>query len=269
MVQDLGGRGDNGGQSGGEPGEQPGSQPPELGQGHQQPWASPSTQPQQPQRPWQPQQPNQPWQAQPNQLGQAQQPNQLGQHPQPNQPWYGQPHQQWAGPQPKRTLWPWLVVAGVFVLFGLGVYAVVSDPDFQASFREGLAEGLGTRVGSLEVGACFDGGMADDEGNFDERVTLLECDEAHDSQLIDKFDWLGSEANNTYPGEDRMVDFAERRCLDAFYRTVGVDYRVSVFEMSYAHPSSQTWRFGDRSFLCIVHGPNTAKLSGPVDNSRR
>jgi hypothetical protein len=233
-------------------------------------------QPQQPGQSGQPTQSRQPgqpapWAAQPPPW--AGQPNQW--HGPPSE-WQGQPNQwqgppgQWSGPPPerKRQLWPWALLAVVLGLVVLAAVALVSDPDFQAGFREALMEGFGARAGSLEVGACFDGGTADERGNFDDRVAPRACDEPHDSQLISTFAWPGSEPNNAYPGEQLMVDHAEESCLDAFFETVGIDYEFSTLEMIYAYPSAQTWRFGDRTFLCIVRGPGGDKLTRAVDGSR-
>jgi hypothetical protein len=219
-----------------------------------------------PQQPgWQPpQQPSGGWHA-------PQQPSAGWQAPQ--QPGWQQQSQPGWQPPPKRGLSAGAVV--VIVLVGVLVLAVIG---FIAFIGSGLGDLMANRtpIGDVTVGQCFDGFSAGDadEGSpsFELAillgVTVVDCAEPHDGELIGRVQW--TQAGVEYPGQQALEDHAAEGCHALFGDYVGIGYDASALEMFYTYPLPPQWQAGARSFECIVHAAaGEEKLTGSVRNSGR
>lgn len=100
-------------------------------------------------------------------------------------------------------------------------------------------------------------------------VDLVDCAQPHESELIASFEYTG-DSTGTYPGDSELAGYAEDECLERFTAYVGVTYYASSLELTYLHPTSASWVFGDRSMQCVVHPPvGQDRMTGTVRDSRR
>ena len=105
----------------------------------------------------------------------------------------------------------------------------------------------GGQVASAEVGAC----IVTDELGTDEitEIPTVECSEAHDAQVVGKFDL----DDGDFPGKDAVEAAAQDGCLPEFESFIGATYEESSLELSYIYPTEQTWdQADDREVLCFA-----------------
>lgn len=107
----------------------------------------------------------------------------------------------------------------------------------------------GQQVASADVGACIvSADLPDDLTDF----PTVDCSEAHDMQVIGKFDL----ADGDYPGEDAITEEANAGCADAWTDFVGISYEETTLplaQISYAYPTPETWdKADDREILCLA-----------------
>lgn len=122
-----------------------------------------------------------------------------------------------------------------------------------------------TDVFALAVGDCLD-----DAGLFDERadetstIATVPCELEHDSEVFAALRLEGGD-EAPFPGDETITQFADESCILEFERFIGLDYLQSRFDVSYLHPTPESWATGDRELLCIVYdpaGPVTGSLAG-------
>ncbi|HWH37564.1 MAG TPA: septum formation family protein [Candidatus Limnocylindrales bacterium] len=185
--------------------------------------------------------------------------------PTAQQPW--QPPPGWKNPDrgPGKVI-AIVVVVALVVFVGLGLVG-----GLLAYAMSGLAGR--TPIEQVPVGACFDGiGPTATGGDSSSvlalffGVSLVDCAEPHDAELVGRFDWSGPTTD--FPGEPALASHSESGCRERFREYVGRDFDLSVYELVYTYPPEPQWRSGKRSFECIVHLP-AGQLEGSVHHSQR
>jgi hypothetical protein len=100
-------------------------------------------------------------------------------------------------------------------------------------------------------------------------VTTIDCAKTHAAEVYAVFTWSGSETNDQFPGDTAVNDQATTGCKDAFQPYVGTAFDQSTLEATYMLPTADTWKQGDRTFICLVMGPSGATLDGSVKGSNK
>lgn len=111
---------------------------------------------------------------------------------------------------------------------------------------------------SLQVGDCVESGGV---GSVTD-LPVVPCDEPHQSEVIAVFDL----PDGDFPGASEASAAGEQGCTgDAFADYVGVDYRESIFRITYLVPTEQTWDAADdREVVCLAEAPAGEELSGSI-----
>jgi hypothetical protein len=113
----------------------------------------------------------------------------------------------------------------------------------------GLLAGLSAcsqELPTADVGACMD--SSDLEGQIVELPTVP-CDEAHDAQVVGKFDL----SEGDYPGDETVTEQSTDRCATEFEQFVGVAVDQSSLELKFVAPNDQTWDADNgREVLCFA-----------------
>lgn len=118
--------------------------------------------------------------------------------------------------------------------------------------------GCSSSAPTAEVGDCMD--YAGLSGEIQELPTL-DCAEAHDAQVVAKFDLRDGE----FPTDEEYVAALEENCLPAFEEYVGVPYPESTLAIADLSPLEEGWDSGDREVLCVAYttdGPVTESFEG-------
>lgn len=103
----------------------------------------------------------------------------------------------------------------------------------------------------LGVGDCFDAAAPTTDPTEVVQVSLVDCGTAHDSEVFAQTAY--ESADRTYPGEDELVDYATRFCVDAFEPFVGLPYAGSAYTVSHFWPTIAAWdETDDRTILCTL-----------------
>ncbi|MFD3332565.1 DUF4190 domain-containing protein [Streptomyces sp. NPDC058700] len=129
-----------------------------------------------------------------------------------------------------------------------------------SDFKEGVDEASRSKSPfSLRTGQCFsdDGKL----GEYTEEVTIVDCDRPHEGEVTGGFKLTGIDK---WPGEDAIDRVAEQRC-----ETVNAAYALDTWAVPedlwvyYYLPSSESWRFGDRTVTC-AYATEKKPFSGSV-----
>ena len=83
-----------------------------------------------------------------------------------------------------------------------------------------------SRCSSSRVEDCFNAAAPSTEPAEVEEVELVPCEEEHDSEVFAQTAF--ESADPAYPGEDELIDYATRFCVDAFEPYVGLPYADSA-----------------------------------------
>ena len=106
-------------------------------------------------------------------------------------------------------------------------------------------------VFELSVEDCFDAGAPSTEPSEVVEVELVACEGDHSSEVFAQTAF--ESAGSAYPGEDKLIDYATRFCVDAFEPYVGLPYANSAFTVSHLWPTASAWEStDDRSILCVL-----------------
>lgn len=113
-------------------------------------------------------------------------------------------------------------------------------------------------VFDIAVGDCFPG----DTGTGEiVTVETVACSEPHASEAYAAEDM----ADGSYPGEPEIQTFADDFCRTEFESFIGISFDQSTLQLTYLHPTQESWTMGDREILCIVYDPSgdlTGSLQG-------
>jgi hypothetical protein len=105
----------------------------------------------------------------------------------------------------------------------------------------------GGQVATAEVGECIVTDELGTEGITE--IPTVDCSEPHDAQVVGKFDL----EDGDFPGDDAIGTAAEEGCIPEFESFVGVAATESSLEISFIHPTEETWnQADDREVLCFA-----------------
>lgn len=143
------------------------------------------------------------------------------------------------------------IVLGILWMIGGAVWVFVNADALQPSAADRdeasgeITAGSDADVFSLQVGDCLDMSAVAAAESVDSMPTVP-CDEEHDAELFHEITLEGE----SFPTD--VTDQADQGCTAAFADFIGLDYMESALELSYLHPTSDSWDQGDRTIQCIV-----------------
>lgn len=114
----------------------------------------------------------------------------------------------------------------------------------------------------LRVGECLP--TADTSGLVEE-IETVDCAEPHAAEVFHSI--AVQESGSDYPGKEELQRQAGG-CAAFFKGFVGKPYDESDLEITYFHPTPESWKQGDRQILCIVAVP-TGTVTGSLKGSSR
>lgn len=157
-----------------------------------------------------------------------------------------------------RTLAALAIAAASFGLAGCSLLGnIVADPAPSSDPTNGTE----TDAFAIAVGDCLnDGGI---EGEVS-TVVVIDCAQPHDSEAYSSI----QVADGDYPGEQAILDQAEKDCLADFNTFAGINYDQSTLSFSYYYPTQGSWENGDREILCLILDP-AGKTTGTLENAAR
>jgi hypothetical protein len=79
-------------------------------------------------------------------------------------------------------------------------------------------------------------------------VSAVPCSEPHEGQVYAVFNL----SESAWPGEERLFGLAEQGCADHLARDFVAAYEDESVEIFFLHPTSGSWREGDREVVCIA-----------------
>jgi hypothetical protein len=164
-------------------------------------------------------------------------------------------------PRPRRAAWlppvfPLLLAVSMLALSGCVSAAAPAggeDPGTPLEYH---------RLGDLAIGDCVDMiAEADDLELL--AVVRRPCRGPHDAEVV------GIATHPTsgladYPGEAKLLAWAEHACLAAIDDYVGAPYKDTDLMAYYYIPTVESWAAGGRASQCLVTGLGTGSLDAPV-----
>lgn len=102
-------------------------------------------------------------------------------------------------------------------------------------------------VFDIEIGDCFTA-----DGDEIESVTVVDCSEPHVYEAYHVLDH-GAGADEAYPGDDAILEYADTECQPPFEEFVDFDYETSIWYITSVTPSAATWADGDREIICTLN----------------
>ena len=70
-----------------------------------------------------------------------------------------------------------------------------------------------------------------------------------------------------YPGEDKLIDYATRFCVDGFEPYVGLAYADSAFTVSHFWPTASAWEStDDRTIHCVLFRKDEPSVGSARDS---
>lgn len=136
---------------------------------------------------------------------------------------------------------------------------------------------VGAALGAMVLGGC--GGTEvvteaavgecvqdpDDTAEVGE-LDKVDCDQAHDNEVIAVFDLSG----DAFPGTDDVQAQAQERCVEEFEPYVGSTYEESDLDVYTISPTEETWEEADdREVICAVFPLDGSTMEGSVRGSER
>lgn len=104
-----------------------------------------------------------------------------------------------------------------------------------------------TSVFDLAAGDCFSA-----ESDQLDTVLVVDCGEPHEYEAFHVFDHPAG-ADEPYPGDEVLFDYADTECQPPFEEFVGHDYQSSIWYITSLTPSEETWADGDREIVCTLN----------------
>lgn len=135
--------------------------------------------------------------------------------------------------------------------------------------QDEVFEGLqGTTVNpdDLEAGQCFNEYDYYDRSQTRQQITTtVACDLGHDKELYAVVEHPAAD-DALFPGQDELLKFARRECLDSFQDFVGEEYVLSALEIGIFQPNYERWiaDSADRTIGCYVYSPGN-RLQGSMN----
>ena len=132
--------------------------------------------------------------------------------------------------------------------------SVIDSPT--ASVTEATTTTVGSGTGTISVfdlgvEDCFNATAPSTEPSEVEEVERVPCGDQHDSEVFAQTAF--ESADPAYPGEDELIDYATRFCVDAFEPYVGLPYADSALTVSHFWPTATAWEStDDRTIHCVL-----------------
>ncbi|WP_227430891.1 septum formation family protein [Psychrobacter sp. I-STPA6b] len=138
------------------------------------------------------------------------------------------------------------------------------------SQKEQAVETLGLDqedVFSLKVGMCFNDPSDSDIYTEDQvsSVPVRDCTKPHDYEIFYTFNLT----NQTLPDDETLEEEAFEKCTQAFQQYIGKSYEDSIYEMSYLHPTEESWQADDREVACFLVDAEGKKLTQSLKGSNQ
>ncbi|QSB16801.1 DUF4190 domain-containing protein [Natronosporangium hydrolyticum] len=164
-----------------------------------------------------------------------------------------------SGQRGKRMAIAGLVITGVWVLVPVtgGIFALLnSDP-----LRDDTGEIV--RDGSVSMDELAPGDCIKELGpGVSFRVPVVPCAELHEGEVYAVFDLT---ADGGWPGEETVAADAQTSCVDRLADYARTGYDDSDMGIFYYHPTSSSWRGGDREVVCVAYfrdGERAGSIAG-------
>ena len=134
------------------------------------------------------------------------------------------------------VLWMIAIAAGAILLI-----AGQAERDESGAIREGGD----VLVHDLEVGDCVNGLK---EAEVLVSVDAVACSEPHDAELYATVEV----PDGPWPGVEELSLDAQQQCSDEMAENFQAAYEDEGVELFFLHPTSASWREGDREIDCIA-----------------
>ncbi|MGH9380720.1 MAG: septum formation family protein [Thermoanaerobaculia bacterium] len=184
---------------------------------------------------------------------------------------------------------PWFVAILTVLVIGGGVAGALGSA--QRGEGGALARGGTLPVTQLREGDCFDdpeGGETKAEIN---NVRAVLCAETHDNEVFATGSVpaptdavypatpnpparnsygrsVPAPTDAVYPGDDELFEQVGLYCLQEFEAFVGKPYDDSILDITVVTPTAESWRAGDRDYICAVYDV-TGSVRGSLRGVRR
>jgi hypothetical protein len=140
------------------------------------------------------------------------------------------------------------------------------DDHTQRSADGEITEGGDIGVMRIQVGDCL--GSLPGNGVIAE-LDAVPCSSPHAAETYDTFD-LAAASDDSFPGLEEVDELAFDGCLGRFTPFVGIEYADSIYDISYLHPTSQSWSAArDRRVVCMLAGLDEQRWTGSAEGSAR
>lgn len=114
----------------------------------------------------------------------------------------------------------------------------------------------------LRGGECITGYT----GPFEDTYQVVPCSSPHDAEVV-KASLLSIDPTERFPGEDAVLETAQRVCEVSRLLNLAVASKYSDLLMDYSYPvTEKEWDSGQRVVYCFVYRPTGASLSGSLVN---
>lgn len=128
-------------------------------------------------------------------------------------------------------------------------------------------EGTTTNPDDLISGQCFNEYDYYDRSQTRQQITTtVECQVEHDKELYAVVTHPAAD-EALFPGQDELLKFARRECLDSFEGFIGEEYVLSALEIGIFQPDYERWiaEDADRTIGCYIYVPGK-RLRGSMEN---
>lgn len=153
------------------------------------------------------------------------------------------------------------LAVGALLLSGCGVVGggggTEPDRDDEGRVTESVTDG---DVFAIQVGDCL-GSL--ETGEVSE-VSIVPCDEPHDSEAFEAFDL----ADGEFPGQE-AIESEAAQCQELFEAFVGTPLNESSLLVNFYSPTEESWeQRDDREILCLVYDPE-GQTTGTLEGSEK
>jgi hypothetical protein len=100
-------------------------------------------------------------------------------------------------------------------------------------------------------------------------LKTIDCSKPHGSEVFAVFKWAGSETDDQYPGDSPVQDKAVSGCQDGFQPYVGSSVDTTSLSGTALKPTVDSWKKGDRTFICLAYTSDGSQLTGSVKGSNK
>lgn len=186
-----------------------------------------------------------------------------------------------------RRLWPILVIVAIIGLIaGVAIWFVLDgsdesdtatpaettsttgptttdDPDGSENPTQSTTPDTGVvSPFALEVGNCLNAGEVDDGGDLLVNVELIDCDDAHQAEVVSVED-MEAAGNTEFPGKEAVDARAKLLCQPRVESFIGGSLVESSLLLLWLTPTEESWADdNDREVVCMVAAPDGETLTG-------